>query len=52
MCSCFVGELKQTVRQEMEKNRDCDNKQKIRYLISEGLERIKGLDEMLDMQGH
>ncbi|ESQ27528.1 hypothetical protein EUTSA_v10019391mg [Eutrema salsugineum] len=46
------GELKGTIRQEMEKNRDCNDKQKIRYLISEGLERIKGLDEMLDMQGH
>ncbi|CAH2067523.1 unnamed protein product [Thlaspi arvense] len=45
-------ELKQTIRQEMEKNRDCDDKQKIRYLISEALERVKGLDEMLDMQGH
>ncbi|KAI3724530.1 hypothetical protein L2E82_36311 [Cichorium intybus] len=46
------GELMQTIRQEMEKNRDCNDKQKIRYLISEGMERLKGLDEMLDMQGH
>ncbi|KAK0577290.1 hypothetical protein LWI29_030833 [Acer saccharum] len=45
------GELNQTIRQEMEKNRDCIDKQKIRFLISEGLERLKGLDEMLDMQG-
>ncbi|MFS7982928.1 putative complex 1 LYR protein [Helianthus anomalus] len=45
------GELMQTIRQEMEKNRDCNDKQKIRYLISEGIERLKGLDEMLDMQG-
>ncbi|KAL5778280.1 hypothetical protein ACOSP7_011206 [Xanthoceras sorbifolium] len=45
------GELRQTIRQEMEKNRDCKDKQKIRFLISEGLQRIKGLDEMLDMQG-
>lgn len=52
MLQIFAGELKQTVRQEMEKNRDCNDKQKIRYLISEGLERVKGLDEMLDMQGH
>lgn len=48
----FLGELMQTVRQEMEKNKDCNDKQKIRYLISEGMERLKGLDEMLDMQGH
>ncbi|KAJ0245433.1 hypothetical protein HA466_0179090 [Hirschfeldia incana] len=46
------GELKQSIREEMEKNRECKDKQKIRYLISEGLERIKQLDEMLDMQGH
>lgn len=47
-----IGELKQSIRQEMEKNCECKDKQKIRYLISEGLERIKQLDEMLDMQGH
>ncbi|XP_010536439.1 PREDICTED: uncharacterized protein LOC104811443 [Tarenaya hassleriana] len=46
------ADLKQTIREEMEKNRGCDDKQKIRYLISEGLERVKGLDEMLDLQGH
>ncbi|KAG2301423.1 hypothetical protein Bca52824_030074 [Brassica carinata] len=46
------GELKQSIRQEMEKNSECKDKQKIRHLISEGLERIKQLDEMLDMQGH
>ncbi|KAI3797313.1 hypothetical protein L1987_32569 [Smallanthus sonchifolius] len=46
------GELMQTIRLEMEKNRDCNDKQRIRYLISEGTERLKGLDEMLDMQGY
>ncbi|KVH88718.1 uncharacterized protein LOC112501789 [Cynara cardunculus var. scolymus] len=46
------GELMQTIRQEMENNRACNDKQRIRYLISEGMERLKGLDEMLDMQGH
>ncbi|KAF6139050.1 hypothetical protein GIB67_010776 [Kingdonia uniflora] len=46
------GELRQTIRQEIEKNQNCDDKQKIRFLISEGLERVKTLDEMLDMQGH
>ncbi|RDX80018.1 hypothetical protein CR513_39483, partial [Mucuna pruriens] len=46
------AELRQTIRQEMENNRNCNDKQRIRYLISEGLERLKGLDEMLDMQGH
>ncbi|XP_025703593.1 uncharacterized protein LOC107493190 [Arachis duranensis] len=45
-------ELRQTIRQEMENNRDCKDKQRIRYLISEGMERLKRLDEMLDMQGH
>ncbi|KAG5232201.1 LYR MOTIF-CONTAINING PROTEIN 2 [Salix viminalis] len=46
------ADLKQTIRQEMENNRDCNDKQRIRFLISEGLERLKRLDEMLDMQGH
>ncbi|XP_039137788.1 uncharacterized protein LOC120275322 [Dioscorea cayenensis subsp. rotundata] len=45
-------ELRQMMRQEMEKNRHCNDKQKIRFLISDGLQRIKDLDEMLDMQGH
>uniref|UniRef100_A0A0E0NPY6 LYR motif-containing protein 2 n=1 Tax=Oryza rufipogon TaxID=4529 RepID=A0A0E0NPY6_ORYRU len=45
-------ELRQTVRAEIEKNRRCDDKQKIKFLISEGLQRLKGLDEMLDMTGN
>lgn len=48
----ITAELRQTIRQEMVNNRDCDDKQRIRFLISEGLERLKGLKEMLDMQGH
>ncbi|KAF3970768.1 hypothetical protein CMV_005571 [Castanea mollissima] len=35
------AELRQTIRQEMEKNRNCNDKQRIRFLISEGLERLK-----------
>ncbi|KAF3446836.1 hypothetical protein FNV43_RR12016 [Rhamnella rubrinervis] len=46
------AELRQTIRQEMENNRNCNDRQRVRYLISEGLERLKGLSEMLDMQGH
>ncbi|PKU65682.1 uncharacterized protein LOC110106081 [Dendrobium catenatum] len=45
-------DLRLTMRLEMEKNRYCDDRQKIRFLISEGLQRLKVLDEMLDMQGH
>lgn len=45
------AELRQTMRQEIEKNRHCDDKQKVRFLISEGLQKLKQLDEMLDMQG-
>ncbi|KAJ1424191.1 Complex 1 LYR protein [Sesbania bispinosa] len=45
------AELRQTIRQEMENNRNCNDKQRIRYLISDGLDRLKRLDEMLDMQG-
>lgn len=48
----FAGELRTTIRQEMENSRDCNDRQKIRYLLSEGRERLKRLDEMLDMQGH
>ncbi|CAM8972235.1 unnamed protein product [Rhodiola kirilowii] len=46
------AELRLTVRQEMELNRGCNDKQTIRFLTSEGLEKIKRLNEMLDMQGH
>ncbi|KAK8681531.1 hypothetical protein V6N13_053933 [Hibiscus sabdariffa] len=43
------AELKQVIRQEMESNRACGDKQKIRFLISEGTERLKGLAEMLGL---
>ncbi|KAK4354345.1 hypothetical protein RND71_026539 [Anisodus tanguticus] len=46
------ADLRQIIRQEMENNRSCNEKQRVRYLISEGLERVKRLDETLDMQGH
>lgn len=46
-----AAELQQTIRQEIENNRDCQDKQKIRFFISEGKEKVKRLDEMLDMQG-
>ncbi|TYK31461.1 LYR motif-containing protein 2 [Cucumis melo var. makuwa] len=45
-------ELRHMMREEMEKNRKCNDRQKIRFLLSEGIERLKQLDEMLDMQGH
>ncbi|KAJ3706786.1 hypothetical protein LUZ61_010491 [Rhynchospora tenuis] len=45
-------ELRETIRGEIEKNRFCDDKQKIKYFLSDGLQRLKGLDEMLDMTGH
>ncbi|XP_060172657.1 uncharacterized protein LOC132603547 [Lycium barbarum] len=46
------ADLRHIIRQEMENNRSCSEKQRIRYLVSEGLERVKRLDETLDMQGH
>lgn len=46
------AELRQTIRQEMENNRNCNDRRRVRFLISEGLERLKGLNEMFDMQGH
>ncbi|GFP98231.1 lyr motif-containing protein 2 [Phtheirospermum japonicum] len=45
-------EVRQVIRQEMENNKTCKDKQRIRFLISDGLERLKHLDETLDMQGH
>ncbi|XP_068664354.1 uncharacterized protein [Aristolochia californica] len=44
------GELKCTIREEMDKNRNCNDPQRIRFLVSEGLRRLKKLEEMLDMQ--
>lgn len=46
-----AAELRQAMRNEIEKNKHCNDKQKIRFFISEGLQRLKGLDEMLDMTG-
>uniref|UniRef100_A0A2P2JP29 LYR motif-containing protein 2 n=1 Tax=Rhizophora mucronata TaxID=61149 RepID=A0A2P2JP29_RHIMU len=46
------AELKQAIRKEMEINRNCNDKQTIRFLISDGLERLRTLDNMLDMQGN
>ncbi|KAM2216532.1 hypothetical protein ACFX1S_016272 [Malus domestica] len=46
------GELRSMIRQELENNRHCSDRQRTRFLLSEGLERLKRLDEMLDMQGH
>ncbi|GLJ31281.1 hypothetical protein SUGI_0627530 [Cryptomeria japonica] len=45
-------ELRQTIREEMEKNKYCEDKSKIRFLLSEGLQRLKELNDMLDIQGH
>lgn len=47
-----TDELRQIIRQEIENNRTCNDRQRIRFLISDGLERLKRLDETLDMQGH
>ena len=47
-----LDELRQTTRAEFEKYRHCDDTQKIRFSISEGKQRLKGLDELHDMTGH
>ncbi|WMV33282.1 hypothetical protein MTR67_026667 [Solanum verrucosum] len=51
-CCLIRADLRQIIRQEMENNRNCNDKQRIRFLISDGIERVKRLDETLDMQGH
>lgn len=45
-------DLKQAMREEMEKNRHCEDQTKIRFLLSEGLQRLKELNDMFDIQGH
>ncbi|XP_024518829.1 uncharacterized protein LOC112341985 [Selaginella moellendorffii] len=45
-------ELKNTIRAEMEKNRAVTDPAAIRYLISDGLQRIKELQTMLSIQGN
>ncbi|CAI9117023.1 OLC1v1018336C1 [Oldenlandia corymbosa var. corymbosa] len=45
------AELRGIIRQEIENNRNCHDKQKIRFFMSDGLQRLKVLDETLDMQG-
>jgi hypothetical protein len=47
----YPDELKQTARAEIEKYRNCDDKQMISFFISEGRQRIKALDVLLDMTG-
>lgn len=50
---CFeTDELRHAIRQEMENNRGCNERQKVLFLLSEGKERVKRLDETLDMQGN
>ncbi|KAG5599333.1 hypothetical protein H5410_030703 [Solanum commersonii] len=34
------ADLRQIIRQEMENNRNCNDKQRIRFLISDGIERL------------
>lgn len=49
----FSAELRSIIREELERNRHADDARKIRFLISEGTQRLKGLKEMLEMQqGH
>lgn len=45
-------DLRQAMREEMEKNRHWEDQTKIRFLLSEGLQRLKELNDMLDIQGH
>ncbi|KAG4955238.1 hypothetical protein JHK82_040800 [Glycine max] len=39
--SSAKAELRQTIRQETENNRNCNDRQRIRFLISEGLDKLK-----------
>ncbi|CAM6091421.1 unnamed protein product [Calypogeia fissa] len=45
-------ELEQTIRAEVERNRDVADPQTIRFLLSEGRQRLKELNTMLGIQGH
>lgn len=46
------AELQHTMREEMERNRNTQEPHAIRFLISEGTQRLKELGAMLDNQGH
>ncbi|KAH7281234.1 hypothetical protein KP509_36G036500 [Ceratopteris richardii] len=46
------GELEHTIREEMERNRSVKDLSSIRFLISEGMQRLKELNAMLDNQGY
>jgi hypothetical protein len=48
----IAGDLEQTIRSEMERNRYEKNQQTIRFLISDGLQRLKQLNVMLGIQGY
>lgn len=45
-------DLERTIREEFELHRLEGNAQTIRFLLSDGLQRLKQLDTMLGIQGH
>lgn len=45
-------ELEQTIRREFELHRFEGNSQTIRFLLSDGLQRLKQLNTLLGIQGH
>lgn len=45
-------DLKRTIREEFEQHRFERNSQTIRFLLSDGLQRLKQLNTMLGIQGH
>jgi hypothetical protein len=47
-----AGDLRQTIRSEFEQHRFEKSQQTIRFLISDGLQKLKQLNTMLGIQGH
>lgn len=45
-------DLEKTIREEFEQHRFEGNAQTIRFLLSDGLQRLKQLNTMLGIQGH
>eukprot|EP00897_Mesotaenium_endlicherianum_P007609 jgi/Mesen1/6877/ME000353S05906 len=47
-----LGELRAQMRGEIERQRGQTDPQAVRFLVSEGLQRLKELKDMLSLQGH
>ena len=52
MCCLGAEDLERSIREEFEQHRFERNSQTIRFLLSDGLQRLKQLNTLLGIQGH